>query len=132
MEDWMVRHLSLSIIPALALVAAAPGPLQAQSSAALTGTVSSQQEGAMEGVLVSAKKEGSTITVTVVSDDKGNFSFPAAKLEPGKYNISTRATGYDLQGPGSVDVAAGKAATADVKLVKTRNIARQMSNGEWI
>jgi virginiamycin B lyase len=125
------RTISLSAA-ALAAVLALPGYSQAQSGAALTGQVTSQEEGAMEGVLVSAKKQGSTVTVTVVSDDKGNFSFPAAKLEPGKYNISIRAIGYDLQGPGSVDVAAGKAATADVKLVKTRNIARQMSNGEWI
>src|SRR5215831_5523449 len=86
MEDWMVRYFSLSIIPALALLAA-PDPARAQSSAALTGTVSSQEEGAMEGVLVSAKKEGSTITVTVVSDDKGHFSFPAGRLDPGKYAL---------------------------------------------
>ncbi len=34
----------------------------------------------MEGVLVNAKKEGSTVTTTVVSNDKGEFSFPAGKL----------------------------------------------------
>ena len=43
-------------------------PAQAES-AALTGSVSSAAEPAMEGVLVSARKDGSTITVTVVSDD---------------------------------------------------------------
>ena len=52
----------------------------------------------MEGVLVSAKKEGSTITITVVSDDKGQFSFPASKLDAGKYNITIRAIGYKLDG----------------------------------
>ena len=36
------------------------GDAQAQTSSALTGLVSSSEEGAMEGVLVSAKKEGST------------------------------------------------------------------------
>ncbi len=107
-------------------------PARAQTSAALTGQVTSQQEGAMEGVLVSAKKEGSTITVTVVSDAQGHFSFPASKLGPGKYAISIRAIGYDLEGPKSVQLAAGTPATADIKLVKTQNIARQMSNGEWI
>ena len=30
----------------------------------------------MEGVLVSAQKDGSPITVTVVSDDSGRFRFP--------------------------------------------------------
>ncbi|HYT47759.1 MAG TPA: hypothetical protein VEL04_05025, partial [Burkholderiales bacterium] len=42
---------------------------------ALTGLVSSAEEGAMEGVLVGAKKAGSTITVTVVSDAQGRYSF---------------------------------------------------------
>src|ERR1700756_1097807 len=123
MEDWMVRHLSLSIIPALALVAAAPGPLQAQSSAALTGTVSSQQEGAMEGVLVSAKKEGSTVTVTVVSDDKGHFSFPAGRLDPGRSALSIRAVGYDLQSPRSIEITGGQPIAADLKLAKTTNLS---------
>ncbi len=52
----------------------------AQNAPALSGQVSSAQEGAMEGVLVSAKKEGSTITTTVVSNTQGHFSFPADRL----------------------------------------------------
>jgi hypothetical protein len=35
---------------------------------ALSGRVTSAEEGAMEGVLVSAKQTGSSVTVTVVSD----------------------------------------------------------------
>src|SRR5437016_12693090 len=66
---------------------------QAQTASALTGQVSSTEEGMMEGVLVSAKKEGSTTTTTVVSNDKGQFSFPAGKLEPGKYTITIREIG---------------------------------------
>ena len=50
----------------------------------------------MEGVLVSAKKAGSTITITVVSDKDGRYSFPASKLEPGQYALRIRAVGYDL------------------------------------
>ena len=50
----------------------------------------------MEGVLVSAKKAGSTITITVVSDAQGRYSFPAGKLEPGQYALRIRAVGYDL------------------------------------
>ena len=63
---------------------------------ALSGVVSSAEEGAMEGVLVSAKKAGSTITVTVVSDKQGHYSFPASKLEPGKYSLKVRAVGFDI------------------------------------
>jgi streptogramin lyase len=85
----------------------------------------------MEGVLVSAKKEGSTITTTVVSNDKGEFSFPAGRLEPGKYTITTRAIGYTLTGPKSVDVTASGAA-ADIKLGKARSVVSQLTNGEWM
>src|SRR5258705_305471 len=92
----------------------------------LSGQVSSTEEGMMEGVLVSAKKEGSTVTTTVVSNDKGQFSFPAGKLDPGKYNITIRAIGYNLVGPKTVDVSSGSA-TAEVKLAKVRNIVPQLS-----
>jgi hypothetical protein len=60
----------------------------------LTGQVSSQEEGLMEGVLVSAKRDGSTVTITVVSDAKGRYSFPASKLEPGRYALHIRAVVY--------------------------------------
>src|SRR5476651_2569512 len=95
---------STSLVSALACLTLAPA--QAQTAAALSGQISSAKEGAMEGVLVSAKKEGSTITTTVVSNDKGQFSFPAGKLEPGHYNLTIRAAGYVLTGPKAVDVSA--------------------------
>src|SRR5262245_60130143 len=109
-------------------VAAAGGLLAAswttgaQAQAALTGLVSSSEEGAMEGVLVSAKKEGSTITTTVVSDAQGRYSFPAERLEPGKYTLSIRAIGYRFEGPRTIDVPAGNAAAADLKLGKAKSL----------
>jgi virginiamycin B lyase len=119
-------------------VAAAGGLLAAswttgaQAQAALTGLVSSSEEGAMEGVLVSAKKEGSTITTTVVSDAQGRYSFPAERLEPGKYTLSIRAIGYRFEGPRTIDVPAGNAAAADLKLGKAKSLVPQLSNGEWL
>src|SRR5262245_12186635 len=107
-------------------------PAQAQAPIALTGQVSSAAEAVMEGVVVSAKREGSTVTVSVVSDDKGKFSFPASKLEPGRYTLSIRAVGYELEGPKAADVAAGQATTADIKLRPTRNLPKQLSNAEWL
>jgi virginiamycin B lyase len=129
-----LRYLTLlaSVSFGAMLVQAGLDPVQAQSAAALTGTVSSQEEGNMEGVLVNAKKEGSTITITVVSDDKGNYSFPADRLSPGKYTITIRASGYTLVGPRAAEVTAGNTTKADVKLGKARNIATQLSNAEWL
>jgi virginiamycin B lyase len=107
-------------------------PAHAQPGAALAGQVSSAKEGAMEGVVVSAKKDGSTLTISVVSDNKGHYSFPAAKLEPGHYGLKIRATGYELDGANAADVKAGSSATADIKLSPTKNLAAQLTNGEWL
>ena len=104
----------------------------AQAQAALTGVVSSSDEGPMEGVLVSAKKEGSSITTTVVSDQQGAYSFPSARLEPGKYTISIRAIGYRLDGAKTVDVAAAGEGRADLKLSKVKSLVPQLSSGEWL
>jgi streptogramin lyase len=129
-ED-LVRKTTLALLAGAALaVLVSAGPSYAQS--ALAGLVSSAEEGAMEGVLVTAKKDGSTVAITVVTDAKGHYSFPAAKLEPGRYTLRIRAVGYDLDGKPTADVAAGSAATADLKLKKTRNISAQLTNAEWL
>jgi virginiamycin B lyase len=100
--------------------------------APLTGQVSSVEEGAMEGVLVSASREGATVTVTVVTDKQGRYSFPAGRIAPGRYSLRVRAVGYDLDAPATADVAASAGATVDLKLRKTEDLASQLSNGEWI
>jgi virginiamycin B lyase len=110
------------------LVHAAPAVAQ---DVTLSGIVSSAQDGPMEGVLVTAKKDGSTIATTVVSDDKGHYSFPAGRLDPGHYALNIRAIDYLLDSPKAVDVAAGSA-TADIKLAPTKNISGQLTNSEWL
>jgi streptogramin lyase len=122
---------STSLVSVLACLTLVQVQAQAQTAAALSGQVSSAEEGAMEGVLVSAKREGSTVTTTVVSNDKGQFTFPADRLEPGHYNISIRAAGYNLDGPKAIDVAAG-GSKADVKLVTAKNAVGQLSSAEWL
>jgi streptogramin lyase len=103
----------------------------AQNGSAITGIVTSPT-GPMEGVLVTAKKDGATIAVTVVSDEKGRYTFPANRLEPGKYNLRIRATGFIAPGRPTADVAAGRTATANITLAKTDNIAPQLTSAEWM
>jgi virginiamycin B lyase len=103
-----------------------------QTSVALSGRVSSAAEGAMEGVLASAKREGTTITVTVVSDASGRYTFPAARLEPGRYSLAIRAIGYGLDGPRTADVIGGAASTADLTLRPAQNPSAQLTNAEWL
>jgi streptogramin lyase len=104
----------------------------AATPAALTGQVSSAEEGFMEGVLVTARKAESNMNVTVVSDAKGRFEFPARYLDPGHYAITVRAAGYDLASPASVDVTGSGPASASLKLVRTKDMAAQLTNGEWL
>jgi streptogramin lyase len=126
-----------SVLTIAMLAAAIPvcGTATAQTQApALTGKVTSQEEGAMEGVLVSAKRAGSTMTITVVSNAEGQFSFPRDRMEPGKYSLGIRAVGYEIPTPVSaqVEVQARQTASFNVNMVKTKNLESQLSNGEWL
>jgi streptogramin lyase len=131
-----MRSINLSLLTSaglfgLLVYTGLPSDALAQSAAALTGQVTSAEEGPMEGVVVSAKKQGSPITVSVVTDAKGQYSFPADRLDAGHYAIAIRAAGYNLDGPKAADVAAG-VAKADLKLVKAKHLASQLSNAEWL
>jgi hypothetical protein len=103
------------------------------AAAALTGVVSSQADGPMEGVLVGAKRAGSTISTWVVSNAQGQYSFPRDRMEPGHYAISIRAVGYEL--PTTAVDLKGDAARLDLQLTKiTRpmKVATQLTNAELI
>jgi streptogramin lyase len=109
-------------------------PLAAQS--ALSGTVTSSEEGRMEGVLISAKREGSNKIITVVSNSEGTYSFPRNRLEPGRYDISIRAVGYVMPGKSSkmpVTIAADATAKQDLNLRKSNvlELALQLTDPEW-
>jgi virginiamycin B lyase len=127
------RLLPVGIGAALLLLAGSVlSPLAAQGEVPLAGEVRSAEEGGMEGVLVSAKQDGTSITITVVSGAQGRYTFPAGRLEPGHYAISVRADGYALAGMPSVDVAAAKSAALDLELKKTEDLAPQLSDAEWL
>jgi virginiamycin B lyase len=128
----MSRLCIIASFLCLTFVQPIAGPAAAQDAGpALTGKVIAGQ-GPLEGVLVSARKNGSTITVTVVSDKDGRYSFPRARLEPGTYSLRIRAVGYDLEGPTEVSVAADKITTADLGVRKTQDLASQLTNAEWL
>jgi virginiamycin B lyase len=128
-----IRTIALAAALALAALSSwCSAPALAQATAALSGEVSSAQAGLMEGVVVSAKKDGSTITVSVVSDVSGHFAFPASRLEPGHYAISIRATGYELDSPHDITLVAAQQSKIALKLKPTRNLSAQLTNAEWL
>ena len=99
---------------------------------ALSGTVSSAAEAKMEGVLVSAKREGSRITVTVVSDREGHFEFPASRMPAGHYGLRIRAVGYELGQSDSVEIVAGNHTEQNIALRPSSNRADQLTSAEWL
>ena len=54
------------------------------------------------------------------------------RLEPGEYALKIRAIGYELAGPGAIDVRAGATASADLRVSPTSNLAAQLTNAEWL
>jgi streptogramin lyase len=116
----------------LAVFLVAIAPLKGGEPPALSGAVTSESEGAMEGVLVSAKRIGGTITVTVVSNHEGRYAFPAGRLAEGKYQLNIRAIGYEMADPNQVAAVGKKTAQVDLHLQKTQDLAAQMTDAEWL
>ena len=130
----MRTKLMLSMTAGLAVILSQGVSHQAWAATgtALTGQVSSAEEGNMEGVVVSAQKPDSTVMVSVTTDAQGRYAFPEGRLEPGEYTLAIRAVGYDIAAPTTAKVSAESTATADIKLKKTANLAGQLTNAEWM
>ena len=134
----MVPKKSLLLASAATLLALAlwPSfhPTAAQGgSSALAGQVSSARDGRMEGVLVTAKRAGSTISTTVVSGADGTYSFPHDRLQPGRHEITIRATGHVMPAA-TIDVAATGTARLDLELREANvlELALQLTDPEWL
>ena len=116
----------------LTLTASNSWSLAPDNPVALAGQVRSTEEGLMEGVLVSAKKADSTVTVTVASDAQGRYAFPQNKLGPGRYALRVRAVGFDVEDPGTINIAADRTATVNLTLNPAKDLSAQLTNAEWL
>src|SRR5947208_4613302 len=95
-----LRSLLLAAAASLVLVTWAQAADQLMS-----GMISSPSGQKVEGVTVSAKLEGSTITTSVYTDETGRYYFPP--LPAGKYNIWAQALGFETA-KSSVDLTTGR------------------------
>ena len=115
-----------------------PKSLEAQeaNTLALSGMVSAQDETKLEGVLVTARLDGAAHSITVVSNEDGEYSFPRSHLEPGRYTLQVRAAGYDLETlihrqaafnctDCEVEVESDRVTIVDLRLRKTADLAAQ-------
>ena len=144
-----MRHLSLtgSLIafallvnfPALASAISPPAErVHRVSAAAIAGTVRSAQDGPMEGVVVIAQRQGTSILTAVSTDSLGRFEFPRDHVPRGSYIMAIRATGYRWSEPAKskiIKVAGNFAPELDVTLSPVADksqLASQLTSLEWL
>jgi len=97
-----MRGNLLASVAGLAVGFAASG---ASADQLLTGSITSASGQKLEGVQVSAKKEGSTITTSVYTDQNGDYFFPP--MADGKYQVWAQALSFQTA-KGTVDLTATK------------------------
>src|SRR5215510_11177402 len=84
--------------------AIAPAPAGAADHI-LSGSVASAAGEKLNGVTVSARLEGSTITTSAYTDESGNYYFPP--MAAGKYKVWAQALSFE-RALGDVDLSANK------------------------
>jgi len=114
--------MRLAALATAGLAATALMPISVHAAdALLSGTITTAAGEKLNGVTVSAKAEGSTITTTVFTDDAGNYYFPP--LATGKYRVWAQALTF-ATAKGEVDLTSAK--KQDFKLDTLADFARQL------
>ncbi len=84
------------------------------TNASLSGTVSDPSGAAIPGAKLTLTNAATGFQSNFVSDDSGEFSFH--NLTPGKYNLSTSASGFKSSDQKGIELAINQAARVDVHL----------------
>jgi len=107
---------------------ALPQPGQPGTGVTLSGTIRAASGEALEGVAVSAKADGVTITTTVFTDERGEYFFPP--LDRADYQVWAQAVGYDI---GRAEVRLDGGSARQVFTLRTiEDFTLQLSGSEWI
>lgn len=128
----MIRFRHLVLILAVAGVwLSLSGPVSSQiptGAPSLTGMVRSSAGQPLEGVAVSAKGDGSRMTTSVWTNQKGEYSFPP--LPDGRYRIWAQAVGFTLTRAEQA-LAGGKTVQQNVTLPPYAEAWRQFDDVDW-
>jgi len=95
----------------------------------LTGTVKDAGGKSLEGVAVSARAEGSSMTTSVWTNQNGAYAFPA--LEAGRYRVWAQAIGFDRP-VADTTVTPGHGSRQDFTLKGVEIVPRSLSTAEWM
>jgi virginiamycin B lyase len=108
---------SFAVVAMAAYAFMSPGAtLAADAASLLAGKVVSSTGEALAGIPIKARRDNSTITVSVYTDAKGEYSFPTwSDLAPGSYSVGIELPDFEHAAQ-PVAVAAGKEAKIDFTL----------------
>ena len=112
----MTAKLALALSAAVLTAAFSAVAIAADGPSLLMGKVVSADGKPLAGIPVKAHRDKSSVTVSVYSDAKGDYSFPSwSDLTPGSYSVAVELPDFaPVAQP--VAVAAGKEAKADFTL----------------
>ena len=102
---------------------------RAASDTVLFGTVKSASNQALEGVVVSARGAGTTITTSVFTDEAGRYYFP--HLEPAQYRVWAQAVGFEAVRT-ELEISYQSDTKRDFTLNTVKDFTKQLSGPEYI
>jgi streptogramin lyase len=126
----MTKLHSVLLASAAAVVAGLGVTVSAQAAdQILSGAIASTAGQKLDGVVVSAKREGSTITTSVYTDATGNYYFPP--MAAGKYNVWAQTLGFE-QTKSQVDLSANKKQDLSLKAITDQETKWKQLPGELV
>jgi virginiamycin B lyase len=126
----MTKFHSMLLASAAAVVAGLGMTVSAQAAdQILSGSIASATGQKLDGVVVSAKREGSSITTSVYTDATGNYYFPA--MAAGKYNVWAQTLGFE-QTKAQVDLSANKKQDLALKTITDPETKWKQLPGELV
>ena len=128
MRRLLSRSRILGLLGLLACAGLSATQVASLPSTGLMGTVRSSEGKPLEGVPVSAKAQGSTITTSVYTNQNGEYYFPP--LLDGQYRIWAQAVGFELARSEQM-VSSGRKIQQDFALKPFKDAWKQLSDAEW-
>jgi len=126
----MTKLHSMLLASAAAVIAGLGMTASAQAAdQILSGAIASAAGQKLDGIVVSAKREGSTITTSVYTDATGNYYFPP--MAAGKYNVWAQALGFE-QTKSQVDLSANKKQDLTLKTITDPETKWRQLPGELV
>src|ERR1700758_1942784 len=126
-----MSNLRCVLLASATMIATGMGWICAAQAAdqVLYGSIASASGQKLDGVTVSAKREGSTITTSVYTDATGNYYFPP--LPAGKYSVWAQALGFE-QSKAQVDLTANKRHDLSLKTIGDAELRWRQLPGELV